>query len=539
MLSIVVEHATGQTTRWGPDEPDGEFVPKSLKFSTSIPGGFKTMNCTLLRDLSKDQPDINLFDTVTVYGPGTEIAWQGRIAQTPKLHGNTESIDVGCVGWSAGLEDDKFRQVYVNRDFAQWKGPSVQRQLDLTGSFTTVTGITTSDETTGQNAHASEITGDWAAVGKPYSTSVYWGNGVELSSIYFAWKSSSDLSADANWIWEVFLSDDDVYSNLNTTGDLQAAGPGTGTLTASSDIKYYGTVAFYYTAGPAGSANNKDVIFWTVLAVYGNHGLTKQGTESATSAKGFFASDIIKNIVDNYAPEVTYTSTSVQDTSFVIPHAVFKDKPVTPMEAISKINAYQRYDFAVWEDKIFHYTEPGDGTSYDWEMRRDEGVHIDLTGEVSDQLFNGVYVNYRDPSGIQLLVGPDDDAVLKDTTTSNELNKHGLTKREVLDIGPTTTLAGATELGRRWLLDHSKTIQRGTVKVKGTARTAAGVARPVWKMRAGEFVRVSDLDSINRKIVETTYDHDTQEMTCQLDNSTFRLDVILERLDVVLKGVIS
>jgi hypothetical protein len=69
-LAISVTRADGSVVRWGAEELNPQNVATGLTWDTSIPGGYKTMSCGLLRDYAIDHPDQALFDNVRVYGRG-------------------------------------------------------------------------------------------------------------------------------------------------------------------------------------------------------------------------------------------------------------------------------------------------------------------------------------------------------------------------------------------------------------------------------------------------------------------------------------
>jgi len=543
-LAISVTHADGRITRWGPDEPDPIDIPADLTFSTQIPGGFKDMSCGLLRRIDGDYTDQGLFDDIRVYAPGNRTVWEGRLVQFPRSHGDGFQIVPGAVGWSANLTDDpSFREIYVDRDFGSWGPPSVQRRLSQVGVFTVADSRVTPDNTTGQPSLETTFSGKWTAASKPLIEAWYDAHALPIGSLYYAWKKNANVNnADANWVWTAVLSTDDIVSAIDITANLSAAGPGSGTLSATGAAKHFALLEHYYNAGPAGIDNTDFAIFWTCLAVYGTHGLTKQGTDSATSAKGFYASDVIRDIVTRAAPELTIGT--IDATTFVIPHLVFAD-PTTAENAITLVNGYHGFDWTVYDNRTFDYRAT-DPTRLCWAARLSNGARLELEGETAEQVFNGVYVTYTDPSGQRKTVGPPGatadatDASLADTSSTNPVNVHGITRRwGLFNITETTTQAGAIQIGAIWLLAHALPQRRGTLTLTGTVTHPTEGDVPVWRVRAGDYIRISDHPAdVPRRIIETRYTHGTRQLTCNLDNTPYMLDAILQRFGSGLVGVL-
>jgi len=544
-LALSISRSDGTIKRWGPDEPDGSDILGDLTFSTSIPGGDKDCTCSLLRRIDVEYSDQNLFDQVRVYGPGNRTAWQGRMVQFPRDHGDSYGIKPAAVGLAAHLKDDpSFREIYVDRDLGRWAGPSVQRQIGLvSASYQPSTAEIVNDLVS--PAQKSAVTDAWASPVKPVCEAWYDAGGIPLGSLYYAWTKGGNISsADTNWNWLAVLEPSNAtIAPTDSSGNLRAAGPGAGVVTATGTRPFAATQLFYG-GSPAGAAGTDYAIFWTCLAVYGKHGLTKQGTEDATTAKGFYVSDMIADIVGRAAPMLSFSTGadgSIEPTSFVVPHAAFLD-PVTAEDAIGVLNAYHLYDWGVYDNKFFYRApDPGRLT---WKASLSDGAKLSLEGSTAEQVYNGVYVTYTDPSGAKKTVGPPGaladatDPVLADTSDENPVNAHGIPRRwGKLDLSLTTTQAGAIQLGYVWLQERALASRRGQVTLTGTVTHPTEGKVPVWRVRAGDWISISDHPaSAPRKIIETSYSHATRTVTASLDNTVAKTEAILERLGVYSIG---
>lgn len=547
-LSLSVTTADGKTVRWGPDEPDPVDIPNDLQFTGAIPGGHKTLACSLIRDIRTAYPDLGLLNDVRLYGAGNESVWEGRHQNFPRQHdGGTKAVTPNAVGWVSHLADDpSFREIYVDQDKTQWQGgASVARKSALLGTYAVADGQVVQDPSTGQAALMCEATGKWGATTQPEIEAFYDSQGIPLAELRYSWKIGSTINVtDTNWDWRVALDDSaDTFGATDLGTNQRAAGPAIGrNLLASAYTRLFAKVRLLYGAA-GGTDGGSWPLFWTALAVYGLHGLTRQGSDTAVTCKGLLLTDILRDAVTRGAPLLTVNG--VQDSTTVLPHCVYRD-PITAQDVVTDLNKYALWKWGVYDDRDFFFAPWGAGDDA-WEVRLADGIGLSLDGDDVESLFNGVLVVFTDFNGRRRIVGPPGaladvtDASLADTRPNNPVNAHGIPRRwGKLELSGPTSDAAAIALGQVWLAEHSRAQRKGSLTVTGKAFHPQRGWRPVSRIRSGEHVRIVDHPySGPRRIVEHSYRHANRAMTLTLDNSSFLLDSILEKMGIALVGVLS
>lgn len=537
-LSLSVKRPDGFITRWGPGEPDGENIPGDLTFGTSIPGGNKDLTCSLLRRGRSIRNDQALFDDVRVYGPGQRTLWEGRMAQFPQSQGQSFIVNPGAVGWSAHLRDNpSFLCVFIDRDPSAWRPFNLARR-DACAAASRDMGIFSAE--IGSSGIIWALPNQLISTGADYEVFYDGVAGQGIATMKYRGKTTgTTASIEAPGVWNS-SNENGAFTGPNalTLDDTDRS------VAMPAPTQRYAMMRMLTSAAvtPAVGTTRQ----FSKLGMIGNHGLTEQVVQA--DFPGFWASDMIAYVVRNNAPLLNFTtgpSGSIVDSpSFVVPHAAFKD-PVTGEDAISFLNGYHLYEWGVYENKQFFW-RPTDPSRLLWEARIDRGSELDNEGDTAEEVFNGVFVTYTDPTGVRRTVGPPGgafdttSALLADTSANNPVNAHQIPARwGRLDVSFITTAVGAIQLGYVWLAEHSLPARRGSLVLKGTVTHPREGEVSVARVRAGDYVTVADFEKdVPRRIIETRYNHadgGTNQLT--LDNTVFKLDAILERIGVQFMGV--
>jgi hypothetical protein len=548
-LQLAIDAATPDGlshSRWALDEHDPQNVPSGLSFSSTMPGGFETMSCVLPRKPWIDYGDLAEFSTITVYGAGGRVAWQGRLQSSPRTSGDQMSISPGAVGWQAALSDDKSaRMIYLDCDLRHWGPPTARRKLAIEG---TVAGkYAMSDpqlvaDPNGNPAIRAELDAPWTPM-YALAESSYDAKGIPLHSILYAWTKGAASGSSGYWTWIAGISTDDLFGTGDWTGNLAASGPGKGVVNSSSHDRTWGLAQFYYPYVSSASDTSQYPLYWTSLSVVGDHGLTLQGAQDyVPGAQGFLASDVVQHAVQTWAPELATSragQSTIEATTFVIPQLAFLD-PTTAGAIITEALKYELLDWWVDDGPTFNLASAANHGK-DWRAYVGP-AGLQETGPQVDRMCNRVIVPYNDVTGATRTVGPTGsnantiDDSLADQDPSNPVTAAGLEiyPPNFPNIGVSTP-AAAIQVGQAFLTQQRALSTAGQATIVGHVQDDRGVLFPAWAMRAGDRITFVDAhDPVPRRIVKAQYSDDTKACQIDLDSPPQALQALLARMAGVI-----
>lgn len=534
-LTVELTDASGRMTRWDGNARNAGNIPTGIGFGTKRGDGFADgPSIDLQRRIDRDWPDINLFDDVKLIGADGSIAYEGYISANPRTFDGGHTTSIRVAGPMTRAQARPFSEAYIDRDLSQWIGPSNARQIAvLSANFTPGSPVQQSDPS-GDAALYTAIVGTWTAASRPSIEATYIAMpGVTLGRLYYEWEKDAGIDiADTNWQWTAALSDDDVYSSTDGTGNLLAAGPGSGTLDATTSTRRVAAVTFGYLAGPAGTDNLSSGVYWRNLAAIGNHGLTLQPS-TTPGPGGLLVSDMIIDICRRFVPKLD--PSGVQATDYPVDQAAFSQSQ--PYDAWLSLNKYHLWELAVWENNQLCYY-PADLADYDWQVRLDDdGVTVDLPGDSTETLANGISVTYLDvTTGLTGVLDPSNTPALADPNPLNLATLHGEQLWTPLDLSSLPlSAADATQVGIAALAQYNQAKAAGTIKITGHIRDRAGHWQPGWKVRATDTIAiVNHPDDRPRLIGETSWDQDALTNTIAVDNTLTTVDAFIDRATTAL-----
>jgi hypothetical protein len=493
------------------------------RFATKIGEGFSDGSGQLPRRIDQDYPDLGLINSVVFTGADGSIAYEGRLSALPRQLTDTHSIGVTLAGWMAHAKDRKFQEIYVDRDVSHWTDIPFNRKVALAG-FQTLGELSWSSANGGWTADFPATAMTAQAIAELWYAAPA---AVKIAKLQYRGTGSGTLTG-----WRQEFEAGDTDNGASADSYAQTFDDTLRTITLTTARRYMWEQLFANTSAITPSAGTIRSI--SKLGVFGNHGLTSHIGDPA-EPDGFYGSDVIKNIASRFCPLLD--TSGVEDSNYVIQNLAFID-PTFPYDAFLEINKYHLWHLGVWDNRILTW-RPYDLTDYQWEIRTDDpGTTFTWQGLSTDMLFNGISVLYTDLlTGLPNILTPDVYTDLADSSTANPWNAWGIAHWDELQLSTPVLQADALQLGRAALADRNRPRTPGTITATGYIRDRAGVQQPVWKVRAGDTISVTNFPNDSpRLIVETDYDDESKQITLSIDRPFALLDAYLDRLSNALVG---
>lgn len=460
-----------------------QLLDDGATFSNVDPGGYEMASFPIPKDMPQ-----SIRGMPVRIDCGLGVAWEGRISQIQRSLGSKTLIT--CEGYAGRLKDTAVAMIFVDRDLTAWQQPSVQESINLVNGSYSPAGPELQPDPSGNPSLVTQFTGPWATSGIPLVAGMYDSHGIPISLITYAWQKSALVdNTNPSWQWDVFLSTDDLLTTYDTSGNLRAAGPGSGQVNATAGNRVYAFLKHQFNTFAGGGANISYGIYWSNVAVYGNHGLPGRGV---SAPYGFYPSDIAK-----YAAQQAsglQLGTCPDMTGYTVPHSVYYT-PVTLDSIIGDMAQLAAWHWGVWESPAYltgsslprfdFRPRPAAGTFTAFAHRRNCDT-LDIREDLSS-MYDTAIVTYNDVVGVQRSVTV--------TVDNPILDQAGLHRTVVLS-GGTMTASTATVFAQEALvLLAAQARVQGSVAISQTVDGPNGPIAP-WMLKAGiDRLRVGDLPS--------------------------------------------
>ncbi len=510
--------------------------PHTATFSNVDPGGFQALM------LKADGADLVAVDTPVHVLLGADTAWYGLVNEPGAATRDTRADDqLGAVGYGAALRDNPFSVVYVDSRLSEWKGPGTQRRINLiTAGYAPGDASVRSDS--GSPALATEATGSWSAGAKSLPEGWYdAGQGNNLAALYYSWKKGSTINAaDTLWAWRAHLLTDDVASSYDDSGNLRAAGPSGGTLTATAARRFAMVNLFYGDAG--GEAGKPYGIDWTCLQAIGDHRIPLRGTPSSSQGYGLYPHDVWVHALRRSGAGIV--AGRVDDaSSYLIRQLVYKDAPANGAEQIQMdLAKIMGWHTGVWGPRSLFDTAPvgefcAPPESPTCIVRRKDCQDFDSPKIRRDSLYTRAEVKYTDAAGTVGVATVE----LPSTLIEGERTLQ-------LDMG-SGRAAEAMAYGRfALLLARDSARGSGSCTVGDTVMLPGGARKPAMLLRAGrDRIQIPDLpdsgsfsgerrDTFLVRRVETTIQDGRASTRIEFDGGADLMEVLNARTAMALSA---
>lgn len=513
------------------DGRDVTALAGGLTFSSVDPGGYEACSFTVPGGTPTPAPGA----TVRVF-EGLTVAWEGMVEDPgPALSDQRQAGQVSCVGFGAALKDNPYRMIYVDRDLSQWRGPGTQRQATIVSQNGVVGNMqAAADVTNGLPAIVDGATGPWGASAGMRAEAYYDALISQIASVYYNFSPNANVGpTDTNWQWHVLGADvDDGSSFPDDSPNLRAAS-GSGYYTFSA-ARRFAVLQLAHTTTTTDSLTHQ--LYWRNPAVYGNHGLTRRGSDPG----GFYPADIAGHALTQ-VPSIAAGQFDTDPNAYIALHAAYRDLtlPETVVDDMAKLLGWH---WGVWEalsmlgstPRLDFRARPSSPTAV---VSRSDCENLQIS-ERRSQLYDTCTVTYTDAAGTQGAA----TVVIPNPRLPSGTSR---TLQLAMGIGSSATATALATMA----LELAQASQRGggAPLLPGSVLLPGGGSKPAHLLKAGlDRLRITDLpdsgpitapdsqrfDTFRIARVETSVQRGVPRTTVEIDEGADLLETLTARLAI-------
>jgi hypothetical protein len=419
---------------------------------------------------------------------GVKIIWEGRLEGIKQvISGGDEYLDCRAVGWFVVLNEHYIRK--------RWKDIAPFSNTIWPGSRLL------SDE---QNTFTSTKRDSWLIV-RGGANDVNRSRGEAYLEEYTPFAEVDRVTFDYRYRtgegFQIHLYRvDDSTTEYNTSRLVNASG-----ANGSIDRTFTGTTEKIYFQIEIDGITNPDVydqndyMQLTDCVVYARYDSNHSAYGSEAYTTGELVEDILR-LVNNSTTVLSTDYGDLADPGYAV-DAFTADTHNRASDLIQTLvnfgdASYNTYGLSVWDREGVSDSKPRvelkqfDVSDYEYIIDLNDEQLTSFTREQDgSQLYNYVIVEYIDADGLTCTRTPDDNANLKDDSSIAQDYR----REVVLKIGKADT-GDADNLGRQYLNYHKGRRFSGSISIVGDIRTKAGALVPAAWVRAGDRLRIANID---------------------------------------------
>jgi hypothetical protein len=359
---VAVENEQHSHNQWGPDKASFD----------------------LRRDPEEIFPDLRGGTPVKIE-VGGELAWGGRITETPIVDDQDRVINVQCEGWQYHLDDDVLQRSWVHAKMSDWVDYRSLLQADLTtyraaANVTTDKGLVTLSWPTGSTLTATDRVGVMLDLGQ-----------ADAKRVVFTWDCSNNFGAGSTC--QIFGSDDPSFTTVEAGGSFLMTGAASGTTPTT-----FTTSRRYLLIRVIGAAATLAADVWVRLKSI----LVFRDTAYESGNASILTADTPVKDVLAFCPLLSTDTSQIQAGSFQIPDFA-PDGYKTPREIIDAANAFENRITMVDEQARLVFKARPTSPVIARGSRSGGGSKDDSSNSLAD-IYNRVIVEGTGPDGAQLNV---------------------------------------------------------------------------------------------------------------------------------------